>query len=437
MRRVMIVLILATPLLAQEPGKVEIPEEEITVFGEQRQRMQARKDPKELDALEEQLRKQFGLNRPSPSPDRLLDSSVYLSNCADLEVSTKPDGAELYLDSQLLGRSPLTANGLRGGRHTVAIRRRGYELWISTILLPPWELTRLRPTLDRRIRYELDTVWDTESQQILPCGLAVLASGEVFVSGGGMVKLWVKGRPMRGLESPGMVEPRGMGFSPEGRYIYVADPGCHTVWCFEIQTGRLLNKLRGDVDGQLHQPSDVAVARDGTVVVCDSGNHRLVWFSPEGAMIKSMGERGEQPGQFNHPEGVTLDEDGTVYVADWGNNRVQVFASDGSLLRVFGTRGITPGSLRGPTGICLEEGGYLLVVDSQNDRVQRYRRDGRLVSVLPEAKGMGPFTKPFSAALDPSGVVYVTQRDRHGILVLRQVWEQEYLSDLSSMTLGE
>ena len=132
-----------------------------------------------------------------------------------------------------------------------------------------------------------------------------------------------------------------------------------------------------------------------------------------------------------------VDEDGTIYVADWGNNRVQILSSDGTPLRTFGTRGIAPGCLRGPTGICLEEGGYLLVVDSQNDRVQRYRRDGRLVSVLPEAKGMGAFTKPFSAALDPSGVVYVTERDRHGILVLQQVWEEEYLSDLSFTNLGE
>ena len=171
MRRMIIILAMVTPLFAQEPGKVDIPEEEITVFGEQRQRMQARKDPKELDALEEQLRQRFGLNRPSPTPDRLLDTSVYLSNCADLEVSTKPEGAELYIDSHLLGRSPMTANGLRGGRHAFAIRRRGYELWTSTILLPPWELTRVRPTLDRRIRYELDTVWDTESRQVLPSGL--------------------------------------------------------------------------------------------------------------------------------------------------------------------------------------------------------------------------------------------------------------------------
>lgn len=437
MRHVMIVLMMVTPLLAQEPGKVEISEEEITVFGEQRLRMQARKDPKELDALEEQLRQRFGLNRPSPSPDRLLDTSVYLSNCARLEVSTKPDGAELYLDSHMLGRSPLSASNLRGGRHTLAIRRRGYELWTSTILLPPWERTRLHPTLDRRIRYELDTVWDTESRQILPSGLAVLKSGEVFVSGGGKVKLWVDGRPVRDLEAPGMVEPRGMGFSPEGRYIYVADPGCHTIWCFEIQTGRLVRTLKVASEEQLHQPSDVAVAGDGTVLVCDSGNHRLVWFSPQGTWIKSLGEQGDSPGQFNHPEGVALGEDGTIYVADWGNNRVQVLSSDGIVLRAFGTRGIAPGSLQGPTGICLEEGGYLLVVDSQNDRVQRYRRDGRLVSVLPEAKGMGPFTKPFSAALDPSGAVYVTQRDRHGILVLWQVWEQEYLSDLRFTNLRE
>jgi len=433
MKRLLAVLACAT-VFAQEPpvqpGKVEAPEEEITVFGEQKQLLEMRKDARELARLEEQLRQRFGLNRPSPSPDRLLDRGVTLTDCALLEVQSKPEGAEVFFDGRILGQSPVSTSALASGRHVVTLRHRGYELWSMPALLPPWSTTRLVASLDRRISYELSSVWHTEETQDLPSGLAVYRSGEVFVSGGGTVKLWARGKPVRELHAQGMTEPRGMALSPSGQSLYVADPGCHTVWCLDVATGGLIRSLADGGGQSLHQPTDVAVAQDGQVLVCDSGNHRLVWFGPDGHYVSSWGGRGDTPGKFQHPEGAAIASDGLVYVADWGNNRIQVLTPQGAVRRVFGERGLAPGQLQGPTEVCLEEGGYLLVVDSFNDRVQRFRRDGTIVSVLPEARGLGTFTKPFSAALDPGGLVYVTQRDRHGILVLRQVWEQAYVSPL-------
>jgi|GEM_PF-2717229 len=423
----LLIVCVLTSMVVGQPDKTEIPEEEITVFGEQRQRLQARKDIRELERLEEELRRRFGLNKMSPSPDRLLDMGVILSACAGLNISTQPTGAEVYLDGQLMGTTPLTKEEIIAGRHVLTMRQTGYELWTSTIMLPPWDTTRIQENLDRRIRYELKTTWNTEGTQPLPSGLAVFKAGQVFVSGGGTVWLWIGGRPDTEFKAKGMTEPRGMGLSAYGRLLYVADPGCHAVWCFQTSTGRLIRKINGAGNVQLHQPTDVAVANDGSILVCDSGNHRLVWFGDDGNLIKIWGEETKL---FNHPEGVTIAEDGKVYVADWGNNAIRVLSPDGQSLFSFGSRGIAPGELRGPTGICLEEGGYLLVVDSTNDRVQRFHRDGRVVSVLPEARGLGQFTKPFSAALDPGGSVFVTQRDRNGILVLRQLWEQAYTAEL-------
>ncbi len=419
-----------------QPGKVELPEEEITVFGEQRQRLQMRHDALELERLEDELRQRFGLDRPTPSPDRLLDRTVSLLDCAHLDAHSKPEGAEVFLDGVILGQTPLQRGGLSSGRHVLAMRQRGYELWSEWVLLPPWGTARIVAALDRRLSYDLHTVWRTEETQDLPCGLAVYRPGEVFVSGGRKVKLWARGRPVRELTIPGMTEPRGMALSPSMQTLYVADPGCHTVWCVEASSGRLLARLVDGGDHPLHQPTDVAVAHDGRVLVCDSGNHRLVWYDSSGRFIAAWGTRGEHPGQFQHPEGATIDENGMVYVADWGNNRIQVLTPQGTVQRTFGARGLAPGQLHGPTKVCLEEGGYLLVVDSFNDRVQRFRRDGTVVSVLPEARGLGSFTKPFSVAMDPGGLVYVTQRDRHGILVLRQVWEQAYVSPITNVTGG-
>ncbi len=423
----MSLIVLVIPVRGQ-PGKIEAPEEEITVYGEQRQRMQTRKDERALAKIEEELRRRFGLNHPSPSPDRLLDTGVSLSNCASIDVATKPMGAEVYLDGRLLGATPLAASKLPGGRHVLALRHTGYELWSASVLLPPWGTARISTGLDRRIRYELETVWDTEKKQQLPSGLTVLKPGNVLVSGGGVVRLWTRGRAIRQFKVDGMTDPRGMGLSPLGRLLYVADPGCHAVWYFETATGRFMGKIEGNGGQQLHQPTDVAVAEDGRILVCDSGNHRLVWFDQKGNPLEVWG--GAETGMFRHPEGVALAEDGKVYVADWGNNRIQVLSPSGEVMWSFGARGMAPGQFRGPTSVCLEEGGYLLVVDSLNDRVQRFRRDGTVVSVLPEARGLGQFTKPFSAALDPAGVVYVTQRDRHGVLVLRQMWQQAYVAEL-------
>ena len=64
-------------------------------------------------------------------------------------------------------------------------------------------------------------------------------------------------------------------------------------------------------------PTAVLQQADGTVVVADGyWNSRLVFFSPQGEYIRSVGGWGRGPAQFNTPHALAQDSQGRLLVAD-------------------------------------------------------------------------------------------------------------------------
>ncbi|MEP6749138.1 MAG: peptidyl-alpha-hydroxyglycine alpha-amidating lyase family protein, partial [Bacteroidota bacterium] len=120
--------------------------------------------------------------------------------------------------------------------------------------------------------------------------------------------------------------------------IWVTDAGLHQVFKFS-HAGKLLMELgtagvAGDDSVHFNQPTDVAIAKDGSVYVSDGyGNSRVVKFSPEGKYVLQWGKKGNGPGEFNIPHAIDLDDNGGVYVADRQNQRIQVFDSSGHFLK--------------------------------------------------------------------------------------------------------
>lgn len=103
--------------------------------------------------------------------------------------------------------------------------------------------------------------------------------------------------------------------------------------------GRLLQWLDEPpprAHGPLCLPTDIAVARDGSVYISDGyGNARVHRYSPDGRLIASFGTAGKDgPGQFHLPHSVWVDDD-RMLVADRENDRVQVFDLDGRPLAVW------------------------------------------------------------------------------------------------------
>lgn len=119
------------------------------------------------------------------------------------------------------------------------------------------------------------------------------------------------------------------GFALGGHTLYIEKDGMfwttdrdgHTVKKYH-PNGELLLTLGtfgewGGDEAHFNGPTAVAVQTNGNIVVADGyWNSRLVWFTPEGDYIRSVGGWGRGPGEFNTPHALTIDSKGRLLVAD-------------------------------------------------------------------------------------------------------------------------
>jgi tripartite motif-containing protein 2/3 len=115
------------------------------------------------------------------------------------------------------------------------------------------------------------------------------------------------------------------------------------------------------------------VQDDGSLVVADSGNSRVIVFEPNGTVRGAL-ERGTMDAALGMPRGLAINSKGTLYVVDTVNQVVRVFASDPSGLPTFSTSFGDVGELDGqfnyPNGIATDSDGRVYVVDRENGRLQ-------------------------------------------------------------------
>lgn len=81
--------------------------------------------------------------------------------------------------------------------------------------------------------------------------------------------------------------------------------------------------------GTLSFPARLAAGSDDSILIADSGHHRILWINPDGKIkyIIGSGARGLKDGtfktaQFNRPRGLTVWEN-TLYVADTDNHAIR------------------------------------------------------------------------------------------------------------------
>ena len=153
---------------------------------------------------------------------------------------------------------------------------------------------------------------------------------------------------------------------------------------------------------RLKGPLGIAVLLDGSVLVVDSGNHRVLRVSSDGRRVtRVIGT--DQPGarlveddptltQLHDPNEIVVDSrDGSFLINEIGNHRVLRVSGDGRrVTRVIGTD--QPGArlvennpadtqLNVPTGIEVDDrDGSVLLSDRDNHRVLRVSGDGRRVT---------------------------------------------------------
>jgi predicted membrane-bound mannosyltransferase/sugar lactone lactonase YvrE len=158
------------------------------------------------------------------------------------------------------------------------------------------------------------------------------------------------------------------------------------IWVADTRNGRVqkydaagvfvtaINRAGTD---RLNEPWSVAVAADGSVFIADTWNHRIVKLSPEGQFSAAWGRPAadpSRPGPFDlyGPRDIAIAADGTLWVSDTGNKRLLQYSPSGEFIASHGREGVAPGQFNEVVGLAFDAQGNLYAADTWNGRVQRF-----------------------------------------------------------------
>ncbi|MFC1529604.1 NHL repeat-containing protein [Gemmatimonadota bacterium] len=96
-----------------------------------------------------------------------------------------------------------------------------------------------------------------------------------------------------------------------------------------------IGDLDPDEDYLFSWVEDVTTDPDGNIYVCDSREHRIQVFDPEGRYLRTIGREGRGPGEIMRPKAVGIGPDGRLYVQDDLNYRISIFQPGGRFVDSF------------------------------------------------------------------------------------------------------
>lgn len=122
--------------------------------------------------------------------------------------------------------------------------------------------------------------------------------------------------------------------------------------------------IAGDEPGMFREPTDIVVARDGTLFVTEghlkNGPHsRLTKLAPDGTFIARYGMTGQGHLQLSAPHSIALDTEGRLFIADRDNNRIMIWDQNGNYIDQWTQFGR-------PSGIYIDHTDTIYVADSES-----------------------------------------------------------------------
>jgi len=123
-------------------------------------------------------------------------------------------------------------------------------------------------------------------------------------------------------------------------------------------------------------PHEIAVAKDGNIIMSDRQNHRISVFSKDGVLITRFGDFGEgadvKGGHFSEPHGICVNKNGDIFICDRYNFRVQKFNADGEFLMKWITSGVLDNSRHFPLGVVAPGNRNVYITDHYSHCIQKY-----------------------------------------------------------------
>jgi sugar lactone lactonase YvrE len=160
----------------------------------------------------------------------------------------------------------------------------------------------------------------------------------------------------------------------EGR-LYVVEETTQTVLVLSPE-GKLLRKV-GD-DGPppegLRMLVDVAVGADGTTCLLDGTAEPCIRvFDADGKYLSGFGEHADKPEGLHMPAGVAVDDAGRIWAVDTVAHELKAFTRDGAALAIVGGMGTADGRFYFPSDVACGADGALYVTERGGDRIQAFQ----------------------------------------------------------------
>jgi len=218
--------------------------------------------------------------------------------------------------------------------------------------------------------------------------------------------------------------PSGIALDSEGN-LFVADTGNNRIR--KLSPAGLVSTVAGDgtggyVDGPGTQarfdgPIGLAVDTNGNIYVADTYNDRIRKITSDGVVTTVAGAGlGYADGPagsalFDTPCGIVVSPDGTLIVADTGNHRLRKIANGQvATLQFSFPDEVNPADLRKPIGLTLTHDGFLYVTELDRARVVQIAPDGRarvIAGEEPESADNPSFNQITGVTLDRHGDLYL------------------------------
>lgn len=196
-----------------------------------------------------------------------------------------------------------------------------------------------------------------------------------------------------------LANPTGLAAARDGR-ILICDNTLDAVFRWDPQAERL-DLLA--LDPPAAHAFGLAPAGDDEWLVCERGGVRRVDAAGRTLRRYALAARPWKPAG-------ALAVGDEVWVSNLAAHRIEVFAADsGKHVRAVGHRGSGPGEFGLPRSLALTPTGDVCVVDMLNNRVQVLDPAGGWIRDIGQpGDGVGCFGRPKDVAVGPDGVVFVT-----------------------------
>ena len=172
---------------------------------------------------------------------------------------------------------------------------------------------------------------------------------------------------------------------------------------------------KGVKDLEFNMPRGLAFMTDGSLIICDSENHRIQIISRNSKFIRSFGKKGSAPGQFNEPYDVAVHGYNFIVVTDRLNHRVQCFTMDGQF-----TATLNIASNQFPRGVFVAADQSVIITagSAGSDKILVIKGGEKLISFGKKGREPGEFNLPMGVTMDTDGRVVVADHWNKRIALL-------------------